>query len=240
MKTKMSVSIPKACHEAWSNLVPTSNGGYCNTCSKTVVDFSTLSDEAILNFFTNKPLDTCGRFRVDQLKTYSHREPMIVNPGLTLLKVGVISLFMLLIAKQATAQTSPIKTTTETIMPGRVVQNDTTVKQHRIITGVVRSEEDNAPLAGVNIYVKDTTIGTTSDVDGRFELPEGLHTGDVLVFNYIGLDTKEFTITRDVNTIDLSMAFSAMVMMGEVAVDEVYEAPPSTIARWWEKVKQLF
>ena len=36
------------------------------------------------------------------------------------------------------------------------------------IKGVVISGEDNLPLTGVNVVVKGTTIGTTTDFDGQF------------------------------------------------------------------------
>lgn len=36
------------------------------------------------------------------------------------------------------------------------------------IKGVVISGEDNLPLPGVNVVVKGTTIGTTTDFDGQF------------------------------------------------------------------------
>ena len=36
------------------------------------------------------------------------------------------------------------------------------------ITGVVLSEEDNQPVVGASVLVKGTTIGTTTNVDGKF------------------------------------------------------------------------
>ena len=38
------------------------------------------------------------------------------------------------------------------------------------ITGSVISEEDNQPVVGASVLVKGTTVGTTSDIDGKFTI----------------------------------------------------------------------
>jgi len=38
------------------------------------------------------------------------------------------------------------------------------------ITGSVISEEDNQPVVGASVLVKGTTIGTTTDIDGKFTI----------------------------------------------------------------------
>ena len=42
--------------------------------------------------------------------------------------------------------------------------------QTREITGVVTSGEDGMPIPGVSVIVKGTTLGTVTDMDGRFAL----------------------------------------------------------------------
>lgn len=62
------ISIPKPCNENWDDLTPRDQGAFCSVCSKTVVDFTTLSDEEVKNyFFQHREQKTCGRFRNDQL-----------------------------------------------------------------------------------------------------------------------------------------------------------------------------
>ena len=38
----------------------------------------------------------------------------------------------------------------------------------RKVMGVVFSEEDNQPVIGASVLVKGTSIGTTTDLDGKF------------------------------------------------------------------------
>ena len=37
-----------------------------------------------------------------------------------------------------------------------------------LVMGVVFSEEDNQPVIGASVLVKGTSIGTTTDLDGKF------------------------------------------------------------------------
>ena len=52
----------------------------------------------------------------------------------------------------------------------------------------------NEPLPGVNVILKNSTNGTTTDFDGNFTLAN-VSVGDVLVFSYISFRTQEVTIT---------------------------------------------
>lgn len=38
------------------------------------------------------------------------------------------------------------------------------------ITGLVISEEDNLPVVGASILIKGTTVGTTTNLDGKFTI----------------------------------------------------------------------
>ncbi len=63
----------------------------------------------------------------------------------------------------------------------------------RKITGTVISVEDKLPIPGVNVLLKGTSNGTTTDIDGKYTLyvPQS---GGKLVFTYIGFGTKEVKI----------------------------------------------
>ncbi len=63
--------------------------------------------------------------------------------------------------------------------------------QGNTVTGKVTS--NNEPLPFVSVAVKGKTIGTTSDIDGNFSL-SNIGTKDVLVFTFIGYQSKEVTV----------------------------------------------
>ncbi|MFT4737697.1 MAG: TonB-linked SusC/RagA family outer membrane protein [Cyclobacteriaceae bacterium] len=63
----------------------------------------------------------------------------------------------------------------------------------RTVSGRVTSESDNGGVPGVNVILKGTTTGATTDLDGnyRVSVPEE---GGTLVFSFIGLATQEVEI----------------------------------------------
>lgn len=67
---KLSISIPKPCHENWDAMLPEEKGRFCQSCAKTVIDFTQSSNAEITSYFqNNRGLKTCGRFNKEQLKS---------------------------------------------------------------------------------------------------------------------------------------------------------------------------
>lgn len=65
--------------------------------------------------------------------------------------------------------------------------------QSLTISGTVIDGSMNEPLPGVNVFVKNTTNGTSTDFDGNFSI-SGVNPGDVLVFSYISFVTQEVQV----------------------------------------------
>ena len=64
----LSIQIPKPCQENWNEMLPRGQGAFCNVCAKVVVDFTSMTDEELKNYFvSHRGQQTCGRFRNDQL-----------------------------------------------------------------------------------------------------------------------------------------------------------------------------
>jgi len=87
--------------------------------------------------------------------------------------------------------------------------------QARIITGVVTSVEDNIPIPGVTVVVKGTTLGTSTDVDGKYSLSVPAQY-NVIVFSYVGMKPLEITLGES-NTVNISME-TDVLFMDEVVV----------------------
>lgn len=68
-------------------------------------------------------------------------------------------------------------------------------------------KDDSGPLLGATVIVKNTTRGTTTDMDGKFRL-DGLQPGDVLQVTYVGYDPYEVTYTGQ-TTLDILMTTTA-------------------------------
>ncbi|MBX7047546.1 MAG: SusC/RagA family TonB-linked outer membrane protein [Chitinophagales bacterium] len=75
--------------------------------------------------------------------------------------------------------------------------------QGKTITGTVTSATDNQPLPGATVMVKGTTVGTVTDLDGKYVLvvPQDK---DVLVFTFLGFKTLEESIGSK-NVVNIAM-----------------------------------
>ena len=67
------------------------------------------------------------------------------------------------------------------------------------VTGTVISEEDGLPVVGASILVKGTTVGTVTDMDGKFTLSNVPSSAKTLVVSFIGMATQEVAIKQTVN-----------------------------------------
>ncbi|GAB4248174.1 MAG: TonB-dependent receptor [Ekhidna sp.] len=80
----------------------------------------------------------------------------------------------------------------------------------RSVSGKVTDEAGEA-LPGVNVVVKGTTTGVTTDLDGNFQI--SVNDDDVLVFSYVGFEAQEVTVGAR-TTIDVTLG-------GATELDEV-------------------
>lgn len=63
----------------------------------------------------------------------------------------------------------------------------------RVITGTVIASDINEPVIGASIWLKNSSTGTVTDIDGKFSIAiEGV--GGVLEFSYVGYKKKEIAI----------------------------------------------
>ena len=73
------------------------------------------------------------------------------------------------------------------------------------ISGIVTSADGSEPLPGVNVVVKGTTVGTVTNIEGKYEL-KNLDSDETntLVFSSIGLETEEIKV-RNKEKVDVKM-----------------------------------
>ncbi|RPH32176.1 MAG: SusC/RagA family TonB-linked outer membrane protein [Bacteroidales bacterium] len=77
----------------------------------------------------------------------------------------------------------------------------------RDITGVVKDAKDGVVLPGVNVMVKGTSVGSTTNVDGKYsvKVPSG---STILVFSFIGYNSKEITLIDAQDSYDVMLETS--------------------------------
>jgi hypothetical protein len=83
-----------------------------------------------------------------------------------------------------------------------------------MISGTVTSISDEAPLPGVNVLVKGTAVGTSTDSNGKYTISAG---GDAtLVFSFIGYAPQEVQVNNQ-TTVDVVLE-EDISQLGEVVV----------------------
>lgn len=222
MKNQLSVSIKTPCSENYNGFSPTKSGGFCNSCEKEVIDFTKMNSKEIINYFKLKSAqNTCGRFNTTQLKTYNQ----VSKTNKRLNFIGGIGLAFLSFFNLAFAQAQGKITKAKDKNNSEI--NDVSHEKTITVKGTV-IDENGLPLPGTNIIVKGTTIATQTNFDGEFEFPEKLKTGDVLIFSFIGYNSREVIINSETSNSKIEMEVNMdtinCIVMGKVAVKKVYKS----------------
>lgn len=241
MTKTLQLSIPAPCTENWSSFTTSEHGGFCKLCNKEVIDFTTWTDEQVKDYFKTLPQNTCGRFRQQQLGVYVLNNVSTKNPRITwlsaILSAGVLFfssryVHAQILSKPPVEQVHPQASYTQKAEP-----TSTTLR----LNGVVTAAEDGSPLPGVNVFLRGTAKGTTTDATGAFELQlEKLTGSEALIFSFIGLKTVEYPITANAPegiVIKMEMdqtVLGEVIMMGGVCARKI------SVRRLWWRIKGLF
>lgn len=88
-----------------------------------------------------------------------------------------------------------------------------------ILKGTVIDKSTQEPLIGASVQIKGTTMGTITDIDGRFELKDLKNGQYTLIVSYVSFRTQEINIQLSAETPDLRVGLeSDNQLLGEVTV----------------------
>lgn len=89
--------------------------------------------------------------------------------------------------------------------------------QDRKVTGKVTSSEDLLGLPGANVYIKNSSVGASADMDGNYSVIVS-EKNAVLVFNFVGFQTVEIPVgTKNVINVSLkpdTKALDEVIVVG--------------------------
>lgn len=83
------------------------------------------------------------------------------------------------------------------------------------VFGVVTSKEGEETLIGVSVYVKGTTTGTATDVDGKYSLKVPVNS--TLTFSYMGFNSRDIVVKKG-GQLDVVLSGDQMVLQEVVAI----------------------
>ena len=103
------------------------------------------------------------------------------------------------------------------------------------VEGTVVDSHDY-PIPGVNVYIKNTTTGTITDINGVYTLT-GVAPDAVLVFSSVGMKTQEITVNSR-SQLNLIMEDEMVVAAAEVDIDFILDERARELVgeqwRWYD------
>lgn len=160
MSAKLKISLPEPCHEDWHKMTPAAQGKFCGSCEKIVVDFTTYSDQELINFFVHRNQKACGRFNHTQLdRNISEANIPEKRPLLSAAFAGLLAFFSI----QVSAQTIKGE-----VYPTEQVEIGKSAGYKLMYSGTITANGNL--LSNVTIEIEGSNTSTKSDANGYFEL----------------------------------------------------------------------
>jgi hypothetical protein len=236
MKNKsLKVVIADPCHENWDAMSPTDQGRFCSSCSKPVIDFSSMSDLRLTEFLREKKgQHMCGRFTEGQLnrklmnplpaqKTY-HLRAVLLGATLT-------SVFGLESCKSSSRTMGAYAVCEvpkeETALTTKHSLNSVGKKNSVIVSGMVMEDGSNIGLSDSKIVVYSTDrkvlSSTKSKKDGSFKLNVNLDKKPSYIMVYSSGYMDQMVGLRDLEKMQnlvVSMRAHEIMMKGDVMIIE--------------------
>ena len=69
------------------------------------------------------------------------------------------------------------------------------------VTGIVIGADDDQPVVGASVLVEGTTVGTITDIDGKFTLSNVPQGSKTIVVTYVGMETQKVEIKSNMRII---------------------------------------
>ncbi len=217
---KLQLSIPEPCHESWQQMTPTEQGRFCNACAKEVIDFSTMTDIQVLNYFTNMTHEkVCGRALPEQL------DRAISRPGQPKKRLfwywNYLVMFLMFFAKGngAKAQTARTQAGNVQVITAADLEKIRSTNINNALAGKIEgpivtqivsgkiTDVDGNPVSFASVKIKGTGTGVSADANGRYSIR--IRTGETL--EIIGANFKTLEVPVGTRTVvDIVMEISDM------------------------------
>lgn len=231
------VTVNNPCEKEWASMTPNENGRYCSHCSTSIVDFTQLTDNEIIQTIKQTQGRLCGRLTDQQLSRTLETTHHSNNSWLYKILAGFLLIATTENSIAKDSLTSPIeifstinneKSTTIKIRSDEILTADSLKNS---VQGTVFEENTKNPYSSVLVRIKGTETWTLTNYDGRFKLiiPDSLTTKKItLVVMCVGFKTIEITVKRkDLPIVKDFALIPDLVSMGEVIIKRK--------KKWWQR-----
>lgn len=235
------LKIEKPCEQEWSSMTKTDIGKFCSHCSKTVVDFTQLSDDKIIQIIEENSIKLCGRLTKEQLNREVQSYQLTNNSRLYKILAGLLLIGTSgnLLAKNPQKLkkdiTSIVDDNNVSLQFTKTKSKLTTDTLKNVVQGLVIDSKTKEPLPFAIIYIKGTKTGTVTELDGKFKfiIPDSLLAEKIyLVIAFIGYEKTEIVINKNELPItkNLFIIPEEQAFLGEVTIIKK--------KKWWQRKRK--
>lgn len=205
---KIKLSNLTKCNQNWTDMPENESGRICLKCNNTIIDFRNLEDSEIARTHFLSEGKICGLYKKEQLQETKPRNIRLKLTNWSSFYIGFIS--FLSFTSIAQVKNEPIKfEQTEKnynlISTDSTIENkdDNTIKSDSIFISGILTDKNDEPLPFVNIVIKGTQVGVTSDFDGfyRINITQAIDTLSHLTLRYFNIGYETVEIEIDSNSI---------------------------------------
>ncbi|KAB1065574.1 carboxypeptidase-like regulatory domain-containing protein [Salibacter halophilus] len=240
---KYRLKIGTPCNESWEKMTGGELERFCSRCSKSVTDFTGMTDQQIIKMITDeRSKNICGKLSNNQLnRVYRRPDNKLSSSAFSKVLPG-----LLLLGATNELNAQETKTTDQEVVQSvynhlKESKTDTSkIESDKpsqdtskyIIEGKIIDSETQEPVGFANIWVKDTDIRNSSDIDGQYKImiPDSIITDQITIrLAFVGYAPKSITLQASdfPLTSALTIKMTAQVqLLGEV---EIIEKKP-----WWK------
>ena len=182
MKPKnIKYQIADPCHADWNQMTPETNGRFCGSCAKSVVDFTQMPDFSIVNYLEkHKDEKVCGRFTKPQLDRVYQLNQAVSAPvfDLRALVLGLaLTTFSAIHSFAQTEPQEPVRIDTmmqqpEPMVMGKIAMNYFDHTKEKKESGTVSNLQSDFRKVTVALKTNEGKVLKTikPDAKGKFEL----------------------------------------------------------------------
>lgn len=212
MKKKFSLEINSPCSENFDKMIPNSNGSFCSSCAKNVIDLSTKTNSEVARFIAeNKNKSICARLKTSQLE--EEFEINEISKSNNFKYAVAVAASVLLTSTVVGQEKKPVKTELGCSEPtgfklGKVAYPEGKMVSF-ILSGKILEKSTKKPLSNKK-YPELTIFVSGSNVTAKVDPKTGAYSIPLL------LDKKTTELFVTINSSDSSYSKSMKIDLSKI------------------------
>jgi hypothetical protein len=220
--TTIKIKVADPCHENWDKMLAEEKGKFCLSCQKTVVDFSRMTNEEIIQYFEqnarlNDSVGQAGKSICGRIAKHQHDTPIsnyrrVVTPWFNKYVAGFFMALGFYYPSHAQSPEVPFEQNSK----GKINIKPSTLASNKPVTinGRVLDAKTKKVIKGAVITVDGTDLMAVSDKNGNYTItiPERSQSENMVL-----TVVRENYIDATITGIDLSKTMvSVITKMNEI------------------------